>query len=109
MAIKYGISDRRSGKVGDLVFSITSNGNVVKERVIKVNDAKSIGQIEQRSKLANGVKALKNISPKFLNKCFEGKKKGNSFSNSFIQENILGNHTGLSEEEIKIPLILIKK
>jgi hypothetical protein len=92
MAIKYGISDRRSGKVGDLVFSITSNGNVVKERVIKVNDAKSIGQVEQRSKLANGVKALKNISPKFLKKCFEDKKKGNSFSNSFIQENILGNH-----------------
>lgn len=92
MAIKYGISDRRSGKVGDLVFSITTNGNVVKERVIKVNDAKSIGQVEQRSKLANGVKALKNISPKFLKCCFESKKKGNSFSNSFIQENILGNH-----------------
>ena len=72
MAIKYGISDRRSGKVGDLVFSITTNGNVVKERVIKVNDAKSIGQVEQRSKLANGVKALKNIRPKFLKCCFEG-------------------------------------
>lgn len=90
MAIKYGISDRRSGKVGDLVFSITTNGNVVKERVIKVNDAKSIGQVEQRSKLANGVKALKNIRPKFLKCCFEDKKKGSSFSNSFIQENILG-------------------
>lgn len=92
MAIKYGISDRRSGKVGDLVFSITSNGNVVKERVIKVNDAKSIGQVEQRSKLANGVKALKNIRPKFLKCCFEDRKKGSSFSNSFIQENILGKH-----------------
>jgi hypothetical protein len=92
MAIKYGLSDKRSGKVGDLVFSLTSAGNVVKEKTIKVNDAKSIGQVEQRSKMANIVKALKDLDPAFIKRCFEKKSKATSYSNTFVSENVLGHH-----------------
>ena len=92
MAIKYGLSDKRSGRVGDLVFSLTSAGNVVKEKTIKVNDAKTIGQVEQRSKMANIVKALRDLGPAFVKRCFEKKNKAASYSNAFVSENILGHH-----------------
>ena len=92
MAIKYGLSDKRSGKVGDLVFSLTSAGNVVKEKTIKVNDAKSIGQVEQRSRMANIVKALKDLDPAFIKRCFEKKNRATSCSNAFVAENVLGHH-----------------
>lgn len=92
MAIKYGLSDKRSGKVGDLVFSLTSAGNVVKEKTIKVNDAKSMSQVEQRSKMANIVKALKDLDPAFIKRCFEKKSKATSYSNTFVSENVLGHH-----------------
>ena len=92
MAIKYGLSDRRSGKVGDLVFSLTSAGNIVKEKTIKVNDAKTIGQVEQRSKMTNIVKALKDLGPAFVKCCFEKKSRVTSYSNTFVAENILGRH-----------------
>lgn len=92
MAIKYGLSDKRSGKVGDLVFSLTSAGNIVKEKTIKVNDAKSMGQVEQRSKMANIVKALKDLDPAFIKRCFEKKSKATSYSNTFVSENVLGHH-----------------
>ena len=92
MAIKYGLSDKRSGKVGDLVFSLTSAGNIVKEKTIKVNDAKSMGQVEQRSKMANIVKALKDLDPAFIKRCFEKKNRAASYSNTFVAENVLGHH-----------------
>ena len=92
MAIKYGLSDRRSGKVGDLVFSLTTAGNIVKEKTIKVNDAKTIGQVEQRSKMANIVKALRDLGPAFVKCCFEKKSKATSYSTTFVAENILGRH-----------------
>ena len=84
MAIKYGLSDKRSGRVGDLFFSLTSAGNVVKEKTIKVNDAKTIGQVEQRSKMTNIVKALRDLDPAFVKRCFEKKNKAASYSNAFV-------------------------
>ena len=90
MAIKYGLSDRRSGRIGDLVYSVTAAGNVVKEKTIKVNDAKSTGQVEQRSKMTNIVKALRDLDPAFVKCCFEKKNKAASYSNTFVAENVLG-------------------
>lgn len=87
MAKYYGIGGRRKGSVGNETYSISKGLNVVKAKIIQVNDAKTPEQIEQRSKLQNTIKAFQNISSSFLRKCFENKKQKQSTYNAFVSHN----------------------
>lgn len=87
MAKYYGIGGKRKGSVGNETYSILRGENIVKGKVIQVNDAKTPEQLEQRSKLQNSVKAYQNIGASFLKKCFEFKKPRQSTYNAFVSVN----------------------
>lgn len=87
MAKYYGIGGRRVGSVGNETYALVKGNNVVKAKIIQVNDAKTPEQIEQRSKLQNAVKAFQNIGTEFLSKCFENKKQKQSTYNAFVSVN----------------------
>lgn len=87
MAIKYGISGKTRGKVGALVYNINAGQNIVKERAIHINDAKTYEQVEQRSRMQNAVKAFNNIGSDFLKSCFKKKKQTHSYYNEFVSYN----------------------
>lgn len=83
----YGTGGKRRGSVGNETYAIVKGTNVVKAKIIQVNDAKTPDQIEQRSKLQNAVKAFQNMTPDFLKKCFEDKKQKQSTYNAFVSHN----------------------
>lgn len=87
MAKYYGIGGKRRGSVGNETYAINRGENIVKSKIIQVNDAKTPEQIEQRSKLQNAVKAYQNMTPDFLKKCFEDKKQKQSTYNAFVSHN----------------------
>lgn len=87
MAKYYGIGGRRVGSVGNETYALVKGNNVVKAKIIHVNDAKTPDQIEQRSKMQNAVKAFQNIGTEFLSKCFENKKQKQSTYNAFVSMN----------------------
>lgn len=83
----YGTGGKRRGSVGNETYAIVKGNNVVKAKIIQVNDAKTPDQLEQRSKLNNAVKAYQNIGSDFLKRCFEDKKQKQSTYNAFISHN----------------------
>ena len=83
----YGTGGKRRGSVGNETYAIVKGNNVVKSKIIQVNDAKTPDQIEQRSKLQNAVKAYQNIGSDFLKRCFEDKKQKQSTYNAFVSHN----------------------
>ena len=83
----YGTGGKRRGSVGNETYAIVKGTNVVKAKIIQVNDAKTPDQIEQRSKLQNAVKAFQNMTPDFLKRCFEDKKQKQSTYNAFVSHN----------------------
>lgn len=87
MAKYYGIGGKRKGSVGNETYAINRGQNIVKSKIIQVNDAKTPEQVEQRSKLQNAVKAYQNIGSEFLSKCFEDKKQRQSTYNAFVSHN----------------------
>lgn len=87
MAKYYGIGGKRRGSVGNETYSINKGENIVKGKIIHVNDAKTPDQLEQRSKLQNAVKAYQNMTADFLKKCFEFKKQKQSTYNAFVSSN----------------------
>lgn len=87
MAKYYGIGGKRRGSVGNETYAINRGENIVKSKIIQVNDAKTPEQVEQRSKLQNAVKAYQNMTPDFLKKCFEDKKQKQSTYNAFVSHN----------------------
>lgn len=87
MAKYFGIGGRRVGSVGNETYALVKGNNVVKAKIIHVNDAKTSDQIEQRSKMQNAVKAFQNIGTEFLSKCFENKKQKQSTYNAFVSLN----------------------
>ena len=87
MAKYYGIGGKRKGSVGNETYAINRGENIVKSKIIQVNDAKTPEQVEQRSKLQNAVKAYQNMSSEFLKKCFEDKKQRQSTYNAFVSHN----------------------
>ena len=87
MAKYYGIGGKRRGSVGNETYAINRGENIVKSKIIQVNDAKTPEQVEQRSKLQNAVKAYQNMSSEFLKKCFEDKKQRQSTYNAFVSHN----------------------
>ena len=87
MAKYYGIGGKRKGSVGNETYAINRGENIVKSKIIQVNDAKTPEQVEQRSKLQNAVKAYQNMSSAFLKKCFEDKKQRQSTYNAFVSHN----------------------
>lgn len=87
MAKYYGIGGKRKGSVGNETYAINRGENIVKSKIIQVNDAKTPEQVEQRSKLQNAVKAYQNMTPDFLKKCFEDKKQRQSTYNAFVSHN----------------------
>lgn len=87
MAKYFGIGGKRIGSVGNETYSMVKSNNVVKSKIIHVNDAKTPAQVEQRSKMENAVKAFQNLTPAFENKCFEFKKQRQSSYNAFISLN----------------------
>lgn len=87
MAKYFGIGGRRVGSVGNETYALVKGNNVVKAKIIHVNDAKTPDQIEQRSKMQNAVKAFQNIGTEFLSKCFENKRQKQSTYNAFVSLN----------------------
>lgn len=87
MAKYYGIGGRRVGSVGNETYALVKGNNVVKAKIIHVNDAKTPDQVEQRSKMQNAVKAFQNIGSDFLSRCFENKKQKQSTYNAFVSMN----------------------
>lgn len=87
MAKYYGIGGKRKGSVGNETYAINRGENIVKSKIIQVNDAKTPEQVEQRSKLQNAVKAYQNMTSTFLKKCFEDKKQRQSTYNAFVSHN----------------------
>lgn len=87
MAKYYGIGGKRTGSVGNETYTINRGENIVKGKIIHINDAKTPEQIEQRSKLQNAVKSYKQIGSDFLRKCFEFKKQKQSTYNAFVSAN----------------------
>lgn len=83
----YGTGGKRRGSVGNETYAIVKGNNVVKAKIIQVNDAKTPDQLEQRSKLQNAVKAYQNIGSDFLKRCFEDKKQKQSTYNAFVSHN----------------------
>ena len=87
MAKYYGIGGKRRGSVGNETYAINRGENIVKSKIIQVNDAKTPEQVEQRSKLQNAVKAYQDMTSAFLKKCFEDKKQRQSTYNAFVSHN----------------------
>lgn len=88
MAKYYGIGGKRVGSVGNETYTIVKGNNIVKSKVINVNDARTPEQIEQRSKMQNAVKIYQQIGAAFLKKCFEFKKPKQSTYNAFVSANV---------------------
>lgn len=86
MAKTYGISDRKTGSIGGLTYSMTKDGIVVKEKIVK-NKSHTKSQVIQRCLFSSVVKAGRFITPDFLEKCFENKKRTVSYSNTFANKN----------------------
>lgn len=104
MAITYGISDRKVGSIGNLTYSLTKDGNVVKEKIIK-NKSHSEPQVKQRCLFSSVVKAASNISADFLEKCFEHTNRRLSYSNYFVKIN-RRNGTVMAKQHAKDPNVL---
>lgn len=86
MAKTYGISDRKTGSIGGLTYSMTKDGIIVKEKIVK-NKSHTKSQVIQRCFFSSVVKAGSFLTPEFLEKCFENKKRTVSFSNAFANKN----------------------
>lgn len=86
MAKTYGISDRKTGSIGGLTYSMTKDGIVVKEKIVK-NKSHTKSQVIQRCFFSSVVKAGSFLTPEFLEKCFENKKRTISYSNAFANKN----------------------
>lgn len=86
MAKTYGISDRKTGSIGGLTYSMTKDGIVVKEKIVK-NKSHTKSQVIQRCFFSSVVKAGRFLTPEFLEKCFENKKRTVSHSNAFANKN----------------------
>lgn len=86
MAKTYGISDRKTGSIGGLTYSMTKDGIIVKEKIVK-NKSRTRAQVIQRCLFSSVVKAGSFLTPEFLEKCFENKKRTVSFSNAFANKN----------------------
>ena len=104
MAITYGISDRKVGSIGHLTYSLTKDGNVVKEKIFK-NKSHSEPQVRQRCLFSSVVKAGSNISADFLEKCFEHTNRRLSYSNHFVKIN-RRNGTVMAKQYAKDPNVL---
>lgn len=88
MAKTYGISDRRIGSVGQNTYTIVSGQCIVKEKIIKVKDAKTKSQVKQRAFMMAAQNGLRDISTEFIQKCFEKKPKLQSYANIFTSKNV---------------------
>jgi hypothetical protein len=104
MAKTYGISDRKTGSIGGLTYSMTKDGIVVKEKIVK-NKSHTEAQVIQRCLFSSVVKAGKNFTAEFLEKCFENKKRTLSFSNAFANKN-RKNGTLIAKDNAKDPNIV---
>lgn len=104
MAKTYGISDRKTGSIGGLTYSMTKDGIVVKEKIVK-NKSHTKSQVIQRCFFSSVVKAASFFTPEFLEKCFENKKRTISYSNAFANKN-RKNGTILRKDDAKDPNII---
>lgn len=78
------------GKVGSLVFTRRSGEQVTRAYNGRPSDAKTRGQVEQRSQITNIVR-LYQASPSFFKKAFEGKKENWSDYNALVSVNLKRN------------------
>lgn len=104
MAITYGISDRKVGSIGSLTYSLTKDGNVVKEKIIH-NKSHTEGQVKQRCLFSSVVRASSLLSAEFLEKCFENTNRKLSDSNYFVKLN-RRNGTVLAKNDAKDPNVM---
>jgi hypothetical protein len=104
MAKTYGISDRKTGSIGGLTYSMTKDGIIVKEKIVK-NKSHTKSQVIQRCFFSSVVKAGSFFTPEFLEKCFENKKRTVSYSNAFANKN-RKNGTILAKDYAKDPNII---
>lgn len=87
MAEYYGIGGKRRGSVGNETYSISKGMNVVKSKIIKTTNRKTIKQVIQRVKMRAAMKMAKIIGPDFLEGCFENKRRRESYINTFVRLN----------------------
>ena len=77
-----------SGTIGDQIFRTVGTKQVVYAKPAKVSQPRTEAQMEHRAKWGNRA-AFYRAAKMYLQRCFEGKQKSQSYYNLFVRENML--------------------
>lgn len=89
-----------SGKVGNVVLSVSKGQQITRVYQPKVANPRSYAQQLQRAKFANAVKFYKRATQNFFKFAYEDKKSNESDFNAFMRHNV-SNATLLSYDQVK--------
>ena len=83
------------GSIGDITFFRAKGQQLSRARNRAPANPRTVGQMDQRAKMACAVKFFSQVGANFFKYAFEGKKETESYFNAFVKNNIyLGGYIG---------------
>ena len=83
------------GSIGDITFFRANGQQLSRARNRAPANPRTVGQMDQRAKMACAVKFFSQVGANFFKYAFEGKKETESYFNAFVKNNIyLGGYIG---------------
>lgn len=83
------------GSIGDITFFRANGQQLSRARNRAPANPRTVGQMDQRAKMACAVKFFSQVGANFFKYAFEGKKDKESYFNAFVKNNIyLGGYIG---------------
>lgn len=83
------------GSIGDITFFRAKGQQLSRARNRAPANPRTVGQMDQRAKMACAVKFFSQVGANFFKFAFEGKKETESYFNAFVKNNIyLGGYIG---------------
>lgn len=77
------------GSIGDITFFRAKGQQLSRARNRAPANPRTVGQMDQRAKMACAVKFFSQVGANFFKFAFEGKKETESYFNAFVKNNIL--------------------
>lgn len=89
------------GSIGDITFFRAKGQQLSRARNRAPANPRTVGQMDQRAKMACAVKFFSQVGANFFKYAFEGKKDKESYFNAFVKNNIyLGGYIGKQASKV---------
>lgn len=89
------------GSIGDITFFRAKGQQLSRARNRAPANPRTVGQMDQRAKMACAVKFFSQVGANFFKYAFEGKKETESYFNAFVKNNIyLGGYIGKQASKV---------